>query len=297
MPTREHVHRGTTYQLSLAHPVADFYPWPSEDEIDGIAADIKTHGQKLPIRTLPDGRVLDGRTRELCCRVAGVTPNYQKSLLTGEAEIVKFIQSANDHRRHLTPSQRAAVAAQYATLGVGRPNEKQIGNVADLAPVMTQAAAAKQFDVSTRLVGAAVGVKEHAPELFDAVRNGTLPVSTAAKASILPPRVRAEIAKSPDVKKAAEKALRDRPKHKPTPKPKPRVEDDVEEPSAPSPETVSEALGQLADANASLRAAEQSVRRFLELLAPNDTPRRFNTALEEVFQEVERMREGVGALA
>src|SRR5688572_11649836 len=75
---RERVHRGRVYPVSPAHPLADLFPWASEDELDAMAAEMRDPGvgQKHPIEMLPDGRIVDGRNRELACRVAGVNPRY-----------------------------------------------------------------------------------------------------------------------------------------------------------------------------------------------------------------------------
>src|SRR5262245_33089491 len=72
--TREH--KGRSYTITPAHPVADEFPWMSEDELQELADDIKTNGQRQPIVKLRDGRIVDGRNRELACLVAGAIPWY-----------------------------------------------------------------------------------------------------------------------------------------------------------------------------------------------------------------------------
>src|SRR5437870_3142292 len=101
-------HRGEEYEVSPAHPVADLFPWPTEAEVDEMAAEVADPrvGLKHPIDRLPDGRIVDGRARELACRVAGVNPHYSTVRLT-ESEIPAFVKAKNLTRRHLTASQRA----------------------------------------------------------------------------------------------------------------------------------------------------------------------------------------------
>ena len=65
-----------------------------------------------PIITL-DGKILDGRNRFKACQEVGVDPiveDYQGSDPLG------FVISSNKERRHLTPSQKAAIAVDYLPL-------------------------------------------------------------------------------------------------------------------------------------------------------------------------------------
>ncbi len=106
-PTREHEHRGAIYVISQAHPVADALRWMREDEIDALAADIGEIGLKHKIQRLPDGRILDGRNRELACRIAGIEPEYEPVNPTEDA-IPGEVASLNLLRRHLTTDERRA---------------------------------------------------------------------------------------------------------------------------------------------------------------------------------------------
>src|SRR5262245_36456144 len=75
--TRTREHRGVKYNISLAHPAADEFPWHTEDELDDLVRDLRqTKVLRIPIVRLDDLRVIDGRNRELACLVAGVKPDY-----------------------------------------------------------------------------------------------------------------------------------------------------------------------------------------------------------------------------
>lgn len=115
--SREVTHRGRTYTVSDAHPVADEYDWLEEDEMDALAEDIKQNRQRLPIRTLPDGRILDGRNRELACLIAGVDPEYKVANLA-EFEVRGFVASLNDKRRHESAEARRQRVAQLRSQGM-----------------------------------------------------------------------------------------------------------------------------------------------------------------------------------
>jgi hypothetical protein len=101
--TREH--RGRSYPISPAHPVADVLPWMADDDLQALADDIRDRGQKLAIKQLPDGRIIDGRNRELACRIAGIGPWYER-VTPNESEIPALVASLNVHRRHLTSEQK-----------------------------------------------------------------------------------------------------------------------------------------------------------------------------------------------
>jgi ParB-like chromosome segregation protein Spo0J len=87
-----------------------------EDELSALADDIRARGQCEPIRRLPDSRIVDGRNRELACLIAGVEPQYEPVQLT-ERAIPAFVDSANLHRRHLTPEFRRERVRQLRTDG------------------------------------------------------------------------------------------------------------------------------------------------------------------------------------
>lgn len=109
-PTREREHCGAIYVISEAHPEADRYPWMSDDELQELADSIGQTVQEEPIYRLPDGRIVDGRNRELACKIAGVEPVY--ALFTRpEAEIRGFVRRRNALRRHLSRDLRRELIA------------------------------------------------------------------------------------------------------------------------------------------------------------------------------------------
>lgn len=205
---RSHSYRGVAYQLTDPHPAAEIFPWLPDDELAAMAQDIAANGLQYRILLLPDGRLVDGRNRELACRIAGVEPQYTTQDLTDD-EILSTVISRNLNRRHLTPSQRAMVAAGMADLkrGGDRGNQYTGGKVAQ-ATLAKIDDAAKALDVSPDSVKRAKKVKKDAPELAESVKEGKLDVKTAAKAAKLPKKKREMIAKSPDPKKAAAKELK-----------------------------------------------------------------------------------------
>jgi len=95
------------------HPVADLYPL-NQENVDAIAADIKTNGQKLPILTLQDGRIVDGRNRYMACQKLGIPPKtecIENGKPLSDEELVTIARSHNGKRRQLSKMQAACVAA------------------------------------------------------------------------------------------------------------------------------------------------------------------------------------------
>ena len=208
MGTERHTrtHRGVEYTVSPAHPAAGAFPWLPEAELQALADDIAANGQQYKIVRLPDGRVVDGRNRELACLVAGEEPQYADQDM-GEDDVVRLVLSRNVHRRHLDASQRAMAAAELANLSRGRPeiNPSQDGLNGEVN--ISQAVAATQLDVSAKSVERAAAVKKKAPELVEAVKEGKLDVRTAAKVADLPKRKREKVAQADDPKAAAKEEL------------------------------------------------------------------------------------------
>jgi ParB-like chromosome segregation protein Spo0J len=100
--------RGKDYPISPAHPAAESFPWYTDDELQTLADDIRDNGQKYPIKKLPDGRVIDGRNRELAARIAGTEPRFETVRLA-ESEVTGYVISLNLIRRHLDGEQRREV--------------------------------------------------------------------------------------------------------------------------------------------------------------------------------------------
>jgi hypothetical protein len=113
-----------------------------EAELNELADDMLEHGQREPI-WLYDGKILDGRNRYRACLLKGINPHIME---TRVADPVAFVTSANLHRRHLDPGQRAMIAAKLATLKQGART--------DLAPAvaMSDADPATAMNVSERSV-------------------------------------------------------------------------------------------------------------------------------------------------
>jgi ParB-like chromosome segregation protein Spo0J len=155
------------------HRLSNLFPLMTDSEIAKLAEDIKVNGLAFPI-ILYDGKILDGRNRYLACRKAGVQPDFWE--YEGDAPI-QFVLSLNLERRHLTISQRAAIAAELATLPQGARTD-----LASNEARFSQQQAGDAMDVSRSSVQRAVEVRTADPELHEKVKAGEVSVEEARRA-------------------------------------------------------------------------------------------------------------------
>jgi ParB-like chromosome segregation protein Spo0J len=150
-------------------PAAELFPMLPDDELEELAADIRTHGLLMPLLVgRVDGQtvLVDGRNRREACKRAGITPNY--TLLTDGEDLPARILSENVYRRHMTKSQRAMVVARiYPEAKRGRGNKDEAIKAAEIAG----------FD--DRRIREARTVLRHAPDLAASVLVGHLSLENA----------------------------------------------------------------------------------------------------------------------
>lgn len=110
-------------ELPPFHPAADAFPLMTDLEIESLAADIRKHGQRVPI-VMYKGSILDGRNRWRACIRAGkepVTVEWQPA--EGESPL-RYSLSLNLERRQLTPTQKAFVALKLEELFAEEARER-----------------------------------------------------------------------------------------------------------------------------------------------------------------------------
>jgi N6-adenosine-specific RNA methylase IME4 len=171
------------------HEIAAIFPLLSETEMEGLARDIKENGLREPI-TLYEGKILDGRNRYRACVVAGVEPGTKE--FRGDSPVA-FVISANLKRRHLTESQKAAVAQDVLPLLEKEAKERRNANLkrGDGKPVKeiiperergeSRDHAAKLLGVNPRYVSDAKKINEQKPGLFEKVRSGKTTIPEAIR--------------------------------------------------------------------------------------------------------------------
>ncbi len=156
------------------HPYAALFPMMTDDNLKSLTGSIGRGGLQEPI-VLYEGEVLDGRNRQIACSNANIKPVYID--YTGD-DPLGYVTRANLDRRHLTTSQRGAVAAELANLESGQ----SAGRSANLpTSAITQSEAAALLDVSPRTLRSAKAIKAADPELFEKVKRGEVTIEAASK--------------------------------------------------------------------------------------------------------------------
>lgn len=222
-----------------AHPAAELFPMLGDEQLTELAADIRARGLVEPIVSLEvDGEVLilDGRNRYRASLIAGVEPRVLAWDGTGGSP-VGYVLAKNIHRRHLSPSQRAAIAVDLLPLLEAEARERQVAAAAatnarahlalveavpepSSEPIVrgrSRDIAAAALSVSGRSVGDAKAIAEAAPEVLVEVRSGNLSIPEGRRIAAMP---------TPEARKEAldrAKGGKKRPVSKPTAKPEPKV--------------------------------------------------------------------------
>ena len=144
--------------------LATLFPPMSDDEFQNLKSDIEKNGVIEPI-WVHVGEVIDGRHRYKACIELDIDCPMRE--YEGD-DILSFVLSLNMHRRHLTASQRALIAAELATLGKGQHRENEV----------TQAEAAKIMGTSVASLKKAKKVLDD-EDMVEKVRNGDITINAA----------------------------------------------------------------------------------------------------------------------
>jgi ParB-like chromosome segregation protein Spo0J len=158
------------------HPLAAVFPPLPPEDFEALVGDIRENGVRDEIILTPNGEVLDGINRLRASKEAGVEPRFKITEEPPE-KWASLVISKNLHRRHLTSSQRAAIAAELVTTKHG--DNQHSGGAANL-PVLSQPEAAAKLQTSERNVRDAAKVKSLSKELHESVKAGKVSVATAA---------------------------------------------------------------------------------------------------------------------
>ena len=159
------------------HPVASIFPMMMPEEFTSFKEDIRVNGQREPIWTF-EGQIVDGRNRFIACFDLKVEPQYKE--WTGSGSLVSFVFSMNLQRRHLSASQKSALAVEMLPWLEKESRERQRGGQGGklLVPEMAQAKgrsrdqAAKIVNTAHTNISEAKKIKEMNPERFAEILSG-----------------------------------------------------------------------------------------------------------------------------
>ena len=177
------------------HPLAQLFPPMQADEYQDLLASIQKNGQKDDIVVL-EGKILDGVNRDKACRAAGIEPRTRPYSYVHDGQYpIDFVAAKNLHRRHLTPSVRAAIAADLIPL-LTRPAQTQ--EKPSAAPLAAAPGPADEFDQSLPM-GAEDESQEGPPEPAAQLPGDAEPLAEAPAKKTPKPRAK----KSPAIEAAA----------------------------------------------------------------------------------------------
>ncbi len=176
------------------HPLANLFPLIEGQAFDDLVADIRANGIREPI-VLHEGKILDGRNRYRAGVAAGVLdargkatswehhrPTTRAFAISGfDGDPLAFVLSLNLHRRHLTTSQRAMIAAQIGRISHGGNRSKASYEGLSLDARATQLSVGRASVERAEIV-----VDKGVPELQDAVKAGGITVAAASNLATLP---------------------------------------------------------------------------------------------------------------
>lgn len=257
----------------LFHPLANLFPMMGEAEHAELVEDVRRRGIRSKI-VLHEGLILDGRNRYLAGVAAGIImpgvfempgggeylPQFRAFVEEHDGAPLAFVLSTNLHRRHLSESQRAMVAAKLESFSHGGLRITQDADLQLATLVVTRAEAAEIAKVSPRSVASAKAVLEHgAPELAQKVETGEVAVSLAAELARLPVEEQREVMRTADPA-ALYKVVKEQHAIRQQAKKARRAEREQE-------------LGEkIAGSNAALVAAGKSGKRYAVVLADPEWP-------------------------
>ena len=156
----------------------------SSAEFSALVEDIRENGQKEPVLMF-EGLVVDGRHRWSACAAIGIPP-ASVDWDGDEETLIRHIVSTNLHRRHLSATDRAILAANYANLPRGTNRHSVLDPSAD-GTSLRQRDAAALFGVSDASITRAKRVAaKGSRELVAALRGGEISLAEAARVANLP---------------------------------------------------------------------------------------------------------------
>lgn len=175
-----------------AHPAAAIFPMLEDSEYRGLLEDIRDNGLCQPIITL-DGKILDGRNRYKACLELDLEPELQEWEPNG-LSAVDYVVSLNLHRRHLTASQKAAIAYELLPTYEAEARQRQLAlagtrptaDPENLSAKMREGVkaaeqAATATHVSPRYVEEVKHIARTAPELVEQIKSGEITVTEAKR--------------------------------------------------------------------------------------------------------------------
>lgn len=154
------------------HEYANLFPMMSPAELKQLCDDMRANGydHTAPI-VIYEGKILDGRNRELAADTVGITADYVE--FDGDDPLA-FVIRHNLHRRHLNETQRAVIASKIANIPKHLHRD-------DMQICTSQPEAAAMLNVSPRTVATVKAIERDAPEFMSMMESGEMTAHEADK--------------------------------------------------------------------------------------------------------------------
>lgn len=170
--------KDVTTKHKTFHQVSEIFPLMESHEFDRLCRDVAENGLRESIKVF-QGEIIDGRNRYLACEKLGIEPHFEE--WHGRGSLIGYVVSLNLHRRHLTDSQRAMVAAKVTEFRRG-PKPKT-----SVVVKFDQKEIAQAFNTSARnMQRAGFVLKNGITEVVEAVEAGDITVRAACDIVTLP---------------------------------------------------------------------------------------------------------------
>ena len=164
------------------HEYAMLLPMLSSDEKITLKKHIQENGLLNPI-VLYEGKILDGRNRYEICLELGITPTTKE--YSGDSPLA-YVVGQNIERRHLSPSQKAAIAVKLEPMFAEEAKKRQATHKeadvylsANLHQGKASTRASKVTGASTRNVQHAKRILKTSPDTFKQIEAGTKTINQA----------------------------------------------------------------------------------------------------------------------
>jgi ParB-like chromosome segregation protein Spo0J len=158
------------------HPACELLPEMTDTEYRDLVEDIRVNGLRHAIIVDENGLILDGRHRYRALQELGMGDGIRLYTTSAqcrtEADKIALVMSENINRRHLTTQQRAAIAAELATMKSGARTDLALIDARSLG--LSDAQAAKVMGVSEPSVERAKRRMRTDPEAHAKAKAGTL---------------------------------------------------------------------------------------------------------------------------
>jgi len=124
------------FNLKGVHPAANLFPLVTGDEFQALCQSIGKDGLEEPVVLTHDGLLLDGRNRLRALLVTGSTERFKTLDETYASDnYIGYVLRLNLHRRHLSASQKAALAVDVEKLYADLAKERQVRTAENRAKV------------------------------------------------------------------------------------------------------------------------------------------------------------------